>query len=126
MTTVMIIAAAIVGVLPALLVYFVGKSLTGNATESSHQGRWTLFWLVTVCLLMLPYAIFAPIFLTSAAGLALALLAPTLWSAQALLILDLASLRQLLREHGGGVDLISSHDIYSFSRNQDESYAHHS
>jgi glyoxylase-like metal-dependent hydrolase (beta-lactamase superfamily II) len=39
---------------------------------------------------------------------------------------QVAPLRQLLREHGGGVDLISSHDIYSFSRNQDESYAHHS
>lgn len=32
-------------------------------------------------------------------------------------------LRQLLREHGDAVELISSHDIYSLNRNQGELYA---
>jgi len=34
-------------------------------------------------------------------------------------------LRQLLQEHGDAVALISSHDIYSFNRNQGEPYSHH-
>ena len=34
-------------------------------------------------------------------------------------------LRQLLQEHSDAVELISSHDIYSFKRNQGEIYAQH-
>ena len=48
------------------------------------------------------------------------------WFIRKVIGLQVPPLRQLLREHGGAVELISSHDIYSFSRNQGEHYAHRS
>jgi glyoxylase-like metal-dependent hydrolase (beta-lactamase superfamily II) len=47
------------------------------------------------------------------------------WFVQWVIGSQVSRLRQLLREHGGEVELISSHDIYSFKRNQGGPYAHH-
>jgi len=48
------------------------------------------------------------------------------WFVKGLIGAQVPRLRQLLREHSDAVELISSHDFYSFKRNQGEHYACHS
>jgi hypothetical protein len=97
MFAIYLIAAAIVGILPALLVFVIGQTLANHIDENLRQQKWALFWLVAASLLILPYTIFAPTFLTSAPGLVLALAAPALWCALGLLMLNASVLRQIWR-----------------------------
>ncbi len=91
------IAAALVGILPALLIYFTVQAVANIPDENLRQQKWALFWLEIAALIMLPFAIFAPTFLSSPAGLMLALVAPTLWGALGLLLMNLRALRQVLK-----------------------------
>jgi hypothetical protein len=97
MSVIFFIAAAIVGILPALLVFVIGQTLANQTDDDLRQQKWALFWLEIAALIMIPFAIFAPTFLTSPAGLVLALVAPTLWGALGLLLMNLRSLREVMR-----------------------------
>jgi hypothetical protein len=108
MFAIFLIAAAIVGILPTLLVFFIGQMLANNPDENLRQQNWALFWLATASLLMLPYAIFARNFLTSAAGLVLSLVAPTLWCALGLLLINWQVARQLWQSRRVLVTLLLS------------------
>lgn len=97
MELILFLTAAVIGILPALLVFFAGQALAYDPDEQLHPQKWALFWLYSASMLILPYAIFASHLLTQGVGLVWLLAAPTLWCALGMLILNARSLSPLWR-----------------------------
>jgi hypothetical protein len=90
--------AMLLAAIPSIVVFSAGQWYITRKGYPDRARNWVLIWLVCANLLGVPFAIFSPIFFTTAPGLVLLLVIPALIGLQALLLIHWREVYSLWRD----------------------------